>query len=316
MNRRRFLRNTGSLAAIAWGGQVAQAGLPRLPVIDSHIHLFDPTRPGGVPWPEKTDPILYRSALPARFAQVSAPLGIVGGIAIEASPLLADNDWLLQTAAQSPLIVAVIGNLDPAAPNFTSELERLRKNPLFRGIRFGNLWGRDLVRDLDRPGFMEGLRRLAEAGLVFESANPNPALIHALAEISNQLPHLTLVVDHLANATQPVGSEEATYLHDLQTLAASAHVFVKLSEIAVHTADPAACRARIEPLWQLFGEDKLMYGSDWPNSDTSFPYAVIFRVLREYLQSKSITAREKVYWRNSRRAYTWQSRSPTQLHLA
>src|ERR1035438_9510447 len=58
-----------------------------VPIIDAHIHLFDPMRPGGVPWPEKTDTALYKPTLPARYVAETADLGIVGAIAIEASPL-------------------------------------------------------------------------------------------------------------------------------------------------------------------------------------------------------------------------------------
>jgi predicted TIM-barrel fold metal-dependent hydrolase len=54
-----------------------------IPVIDAHIHLFDPTRPGGVPWPPKTDAVLYHPALPARYAPLAQPHGVVGAIAVE-----------------------------------------------------------------------------------------------------------------------------------------------------------------------------------------------------------------------------------------
>ena len=48
-------------------------------VIDSHIHLYDPTRPGGIPWPEKDDPVLYQPALPARYSSIAEPFGVLGG---------------------------------------------------------------------------------------------------------------------------------------------------------------------------------------------------------------------------------------------
>jgi L-fuconolactonase len=48
-----------------------------MPMIDTHIHLFDPTRPQGVPWPEKSDAVLYKPALPDRYRRVTKGLGIV-----------------------------------------------------------------------------------------------------------------------------------------------------------------------------------------------------------------------------------------------
>jgi L-fuconolactonase len=58
MDRRTFL----SVAAGAGATSVGAA--TSIPIIDTHIHLFDPRRPQGVPWPEKNDAVLYKPALP------------------------------------------------------------------------------------------------------------------------------------------------------------------------------------------------------------------------------------------------------------
>ena len=113
-----------------------------IPIIDAHIHLFDTLRPGGVPWPEKTDTAIYKPALPRRYMAETAALGIVGAIAIEASPLASDNQWLLNVAANQPVIVGIVGDLVPGAPNYLQDLERLHGNELFLGFRYGNLWNR------------------------------------------------------------------------------------------------------------------------------------------------------------------------------
>ena len=123
-----------------------------LPIIDTHIHLFDTLRPGGVPWPEKTDTAIYKPALPDRYIAESAAFGVVGAIAIEASPLPSDNQWLLNVAANHGVIVGVVGDLVPGSATFMNDLERLHGNELFLGIRYGNLWNRDLGEDLEKPG--------------------------------------------------------------------------------------------------------------------------------------------------------------------
>ena len=91
MERRSVLK-LGLGAAMGWATDALAT--PPLRVIDAHIHLFDTGRPGGVPWPEKTDAI-YRPALPDRYASLAKPFGVVGAIAVEASPLRSDNDWVL-----------------------------------------------------------------------------------------------------------------------------------------------------------------------------------------------------------------------------
>jgi L-fuconolactonase len=138
--------------------------VPSIPILDAHIHLFDTWRPGGVPWPEKSDPVIFKPALPDRYASIAGPLGVVGAIAIEASPLASDNDWVLKLAADQPIIVGMIGDLVPGVATYSKELERLNANPLFLGIRCGNLWNRDLAADVRNPDFIAGLKALSHAG--------------------------------------------------------------------------------------------------------------------------------------------------------
>src|SRR5260370_38125689 len=98
-SRRRFLG--ASLFALAG----AEASSPNR-IIDTHIHLYDPTRPQGVPWPPKSDALLYRPTLPADFKAASQSLGVTGAVVIESNALLEDNQWVLDLAADNPLIVA------------------------------------------------------------------------------------------------------------------------------------------------------------------------------------------------------------------
>jgi L-fuconolactonase len=288
----------------------------RMPqTIDSHVHFYDPTRPGGVPWPLRSIAALYMPELPPHLQAISHPYGIAGCIAIECSPLLDDNDWLLKVAGDHPFVLGIIGNLDPADPSYASHLERLHKNPLFLGIRYGNLWNRDLLSDLNKPYFLDGLRALADAGLVFESANPDARLIHALLQIIEAVPHLRVVIDHLPNAKVPTEPEALNAYHrDLDALARHSLVYVKLSEIPVMkegklNRDKASYRAKLDPLWNLFGPDRVIFGSDWPNSDQVAPYDQTFAIVDEYISAKPAEQRERYFRENSRTAYRWTPRT-------
>ena len=292
-----------------------------MPVIDAHIHLFDTLRPGGVPWPEKTDTALYKPALPPRYEGESAALGIVGAIAIEASPLATDNQWLLNVAANHPVIVGVVGDLVPGTPSYPQDLDRLHSNALFLGIRYGNLWNRDLAADLENQGFIDGLKALAAAGLVLETANPDPRLIDPIVEVAERIPDLRNVIDHLPHApipTEPDARDQ--YWANLHLLAGSPRVFVKLSEIPVRTngklvTDPHFYQASLDAIWDIFGEDHILFGSDWPNSDHVASYAQTFSIVRGYMARKTPAAREKYFWKNSIAAYKWQRRRSDQPAL-
>jgi L-fuconolactonase len=325
MRRRKFLQLAGQCATAFTLRRVANAAAAAesqtLPIIDSHIHLFDPMRPGGVPWPEKNDIALYKPASPERYEALSAPFGIVGCVAVEASPLASDNDWLLDVARDHPVVLGVIGNLVPGASTYLIELDRLHHNPLFLGIRYGNLWNRDLAVDLVKPGFIDGLRTLSQAGLVLESANPDPLLIRALLRAADEVKELRIIVDHLPNATvPPEAAALKEYHNDVHALSQHPNVFVKLSEIPVVRDGsliraPAFYRDRLDMLWDLFGEDKVIFGSDWPNSDHVAPLSDTLGIVRQYMARKSQSAMEKYFWKNSARIYRWHPRRPGQPHL-
>ena len=324
--RRRHVLKLAALSAGASSLRGAAAVLPivssrPVPVIDAHIHLFDTLRPGGVPWPEKTDTAIFKPALPERYVAETAALGIVGAIAIEASPLASDNQWLLNVAANHGLIVGVVGDLLPGSPSYLQDLERLHGNSLFLGIRYGNLWNRDLATDLENSGFVGGLKALAAAGLVFESANPDPRLIDAIVEVAERVPDLRIVIDHLPHAPVPTDKDaQDRYWANLRLLAGSPRVFVKLSEIPVRVSgklvtDPHFYQPSLYAIWDVFGENHILFGSDWPNSDHVASYAQTLGIVRGYIARKSPAAREKYFCKNSVAAYKWVRRGPNQPSL-
>nr|WP_295927452.1 amidohydrolase family protein [uncultured Dyadobacter sp.] len=318
MDRRTFLAlSTG--ASLGAGLQTARTEVPPpVPIIDTHIHLFDTNRPQGVPWPDKKDQILYKPALPARYRSIAAPLGITGAIVVEASPWPDDNQWVLDTAANDRIIVGVIGNLEPGKADFGKQLDRFQKNPLFRGIRYGNLWEHDISRQLTNPGFVSDLRSLARAGLVLDTANPNPALLAAVVKLTDMVPDLRVVIDHLPQMAIPE-DEAARKIGEasLREIGQRPQVYVKISEVLrrVDGQIPTSLdfyRARLDEIYGLFGADRVLYGSDWPNSDHWLPFEKGLQLVREYFLGKGPDAAEKYFWKNSVAAYRWQKRDSTQ----
>src|SRR5215472_17972364 len=189
--RRAFVAST---AAVALAGAVKpmDAQASPIPIIDCHIHLFDQTRPQSAPYSGgpggNNEP-----ALPERYRKIAEPLGIVGAIEVEASPWLEDNQWVLDVAAKDTIVVATVGDLEPGKADFRRNLERFHRNPLFLGIRYGNLWGRNLGAELAKPEFISDLKALAAAGLELDTANQNPALIADTVRLTDRIPDLRVV---------------------------------------------------------------------------------------------------------------------------
>jgi L-fuconolactonase len=317
VHRRTFLAVAAAtpLAATPLAADPVAAGIP---IIDTHIHLFDPNRPQGIPWPAKDNRVLYQPALPLRYRQLAAPLGVNGAIEVEASPWLEDNQWVLDVAAKDTIIVGTVGDLEPGQPEFAKQLERFHRNPLFRGVRYGNLWGRNFAVEAAKPAFARDLKLLAGAGLVLDTANPDPALVETVVRLTDRVPELRLVVDHLPQCNPPDDAAgRAAYNANLRELGQRPQVFVKLSQIFRRidgkvVEDPAFYRARLDELYGIFGEDRVLYGSDWPNSDQWAPYPKVLGLVREYFSGKSRAAQEKYFWKNSVAAYRWVKRESGQ----
>ena len=280
-----------------------------IPIIDTHIHLFDTTRPEGVPWPDKSNKALYRPALPERYRSLAVPLGVKGAIVIEASPWFADNQWVLDLVAADAMFVGVIGNLEPDKPEFGKQLESFHRNKLFLGIRYGNLWGRNLSAALDHPEFVSGVKLLAQANLTLDTANPTPELMRDVLRLTDLVPNLRIVLDHLP--------QMQTRSPHVKELAARPHVFVKLSSVyrRINGEVPrelSVYRATLDELLGYFGENRTLYGSDWPNSDNWRPITDVLAIVQEYFAAKPRSVAEKYFWKNSVAAYRWVKRDPSQ----
>jgi predicted TIM-barrel fold metal-dependent hydrolase len=246
---------------------------------------------------------------------------VVGAIAVECSPVEADNDWLLHVAAADTMVVGIIGDLDPAHNDFARKLERLQRHPLFRGIRYGNLWGRDLEESLRSSTFVGNLKLLSESGLLMETANPDPRLITNVVKLSDRVPGLRIIIDHLPQATPPTEpTARRNYEEELSELSKRPQVLVKGSEIFRRVAgdvvrDLAFYTSWLDQIWAWFGEDRMLFGSDWPNSDHMASYADTLDIISRYVTPKGPQAAEKFFCKNSIAVYRWNARNAAQAKL-
>ena len=183
------------------------------------------------------------------------------------------------------------------------------------------MWDRDLFADEKKPGFVSDLRKLASAGLELDSANPDPKLIKAILEVSQQVPELKIVIDHLPAAKVPTESSASKeYWANLRSLSQNARVFAKLSEVPARISnsvpkDVSFYKDKLDRIWDVFGEDHVLFGSDWPNSNHLATYVETLDLVRSYVSTKGSVASEKYFWRNSIAAYRWRPRNPDQPTL-
>jgi predicted TIM-barrel fold metal-dependent hydrolase len=295
-----------------------------IPIIDSHIHLFDGTRPLGAEYMGSPE---YRAksktSLPSMYAPLARPAGIVGAIVVESSAWIDDNLWYLEVCRVDPFMVGVCGNLDPGRPDFVQNVDHFAKDPLFRAIR-GRTWrfySAQGPKVALKPDHAENLKHMAQADLVLDTANPTIALMQANVMLADAIPDLRIVMDHLPSF-DPAPRTQAAYDTAAKNMAAHPNIFVKLSEVyhpregdGAIVRDYELLRGRLEYLYELFGEDRVIFGSDYPNSYGVATMAEEVGLMKRFFASKTREKAEKFFWRNSARIYKWQPRTSEQPHV-
>jgi len=277
------------------------------PVIDTHIHFFDPRRPEGIQWPPKSDTVLYRPVLPESFAEVAKPVGVTGAIVIEASSRLEDNQWVLDLVKDSPMIVGFVANLSPGNEAFRAHLTRFHKNPLVRGIR---LFDQSFSANSTNPAFLDDLKRLADADLMLDAiGETNSQWLGPLLTVVEQVPNLRVAINHMPE--MPPGWKP----EQMRALAAHPNVYCKVSGIILQNPDgrvPTEAgfyKASLDRLWDIFGQDRVMYGSNWPKTDHRGSYATVFKLAKQYVEPKGPVISEKFFSSNSKACYKWIARA-------
>lgn len=296
--RRRDLLALGVVTAASVGNCAGYSGA----IIDTHVHFYDPGRPQGVPWPPKDDALLYRRTLPTEFRQATAGQGIRGVIIVEASGWLEDNQWVLDVAEDDPLVVGVVGRLEPGKKEFRHHLLRFTKSPLFRGIR---LSGNPIAAGLSSPDWTDDVRRLADAGLQLDAIG-GESMFADLLRLSDRIPSLPIIIDHLPFYTPGVNAA-------MRELTKRPQIYAKVSGVLRNVegrvpSDVGAYKTSLDEVWDVFGKDRVIYASNWPVSNKMASYPVVLRVMKEYFTAKGHDEAERYFWRNSLAAYKWIKR--------
>ncbi len=254
-----------------------------LDIIDCHTHFYDPTRPEGVPWPEKGTS-LYRTVLPKDLRALPQFRPVTGTIIVEASSRLEDNQWLLDLAKDDPFIVGIVGRLEPGTKDFGLQVKRFAANPLFRGIRVSS----DLVAGMLEKGTLGDFKILADADLALD-VNGGPETPAILAKLAKKMPTLRIVLNHIGNVRITSEAPPLAWAEGIQKAALHKNIYCKISALVEGAAregkrppkDLAFYRPYIDVVWNAFGSERVIYGSNWPVSELATDYLTLQRMIME-----------------------------------
>ncbi len=324
LSRRKFLACAAVAATVAAfdGAHAQSASVDNIPIIDAHIHLFDGTRPLGAGYMgSPAYRAISKTSLPSLYSPLARPTGIVGAIVVESSPWIDDNLWYLEVCRADPIMVGVSGNLNPGQPDFGQYVTRFHKDPLYRAIRSSRFYSVDNGKVALNPDQVANLKLLAQADLALDTANPSMNLMQANVLLADAIPGLRIIMDHLPSF-DPTADNQQAYEAVVKEMAGRPNIFVKLTEVyhprltdGVIVKDYEPLRARLEYLFDAFGEDRVIFGTDYPNSYGVATIPEEVGLMKRFFSTKSREAAEKYFWKNSARVYKWIKRADDQPSL-
>ncbi len=277
---------------------------PTKPIaVDAHQHFWDLKR-FQYPWMTDDMTVLRRNYLPGDLRPQLDRMGIDRTVFVQAQHNLDENDWALSLAAEHPWIAGVVGWLDLQSPRLEEQIERYAGNPKFVGVRH-------LVHDeadekwILRDDVVRGLKLLARHDLTFDLLLRPPHLKH-VPELARRVPGLKMVVDHLAKPLIRTGEIEP-WRTDLAAVAKIPGMHCKISgmvnEADWHNWQAADFAPYVDAALELFGPERLMFGSDWPVCRLAGEYSEVLAAAQVNLSGLSAEERAAIFGRNAIRFY-------------
>ena len=281
-------------------------------MIDSHVHFWR-YQATEFPWIDADMAVLQQDFLPADWLAASSGK-VTGVVAVQARTSWAENQFLLALAQAEPRVKAVVGWFDFEA-DVCAQLELAQTTPLLKGFRH-------LIQDEAQPsvylnthaGLNQALPRLQAASYVYEVLVHQADLAAAVAFCQRHDGHY-LVIDHMA---KPVFGDAAAFAHwqqHMQALAALPHVVVKVSGLETEAGVGATAedlRLHVEAVWQLFGAERLLWGSDWPVSRLTHSHAEVRGHMQTLTHNWTANERAALFEGTAQRIYQLKHTDNTQ----
>jgi len=277
--------------------------------IDAHQHFWP--QPTGSLYPWMTDDLaaLRRPFGPDDLQPLIESREIDWTVLVQTRSSLDETRDFLAIADRTEFVAGVVGWVDLRAPDVDRVLDDLKASPPGQWL----VGLRHQVHDeadrawLLRSDVQHGLRAVQQASLAYDLLL-KPRELPAALQVARSFTDLRLVIDHIAKPEIANGRLEP-WAADMAPFAELPHVFCKLSGMVTEASwqqwRPADLRPYVERVVGWFGEDRLLFGSDWPVCTLAATYEQVHDALAEVLASIGMSAegQAKVFGENARRFY-------------
>lgn len=272
--------------------------------IDAHQHFWQYSA-AEYGWIGPGMERLQRDFLPSDLAPYLSQAGLTHSVAVQARQSLTETRWLLDLARQCEQIYAVVGWVDLRSPDVEQQLQTFLPEPKFVGVRH-------VVQDepddrfLLGSEFVRGLRTLQPHGLTYDLLL-YPRQLPAAIELVQMLPEQPFVLDHLAKPCIRQRELEP-WAAQIRELARADNVVCKVSGL-ITEADwnawtPDDIRPYLDVVFDTFGPQRLMYGSDWPVCLLAGEYPQVAGLVSEYVTHQAASADVDIFGATAARFYS------------
>lgn len=273
-------------------------------IIDAHQHFWSLSR-GDYPWPNDTVAPIFRDFGPGDLAPLLEKAGVDQTVLVQATDTVAETEFLLNLAQKTPFVAGVVGWVDLADSNAVATIERLRANPLLKGLRpmLQNISDTTWILD---PALTPALTHMAETGLRFD-ALVQPRHLPAILQLTERHPDLQIVIDHVAKPAMGNGEVPDTdWMAGFAALAQCHTVWCKLSGMVTEVGagwTHADIAPFAEHVLDNFGPQKTIFGSDWPVVNLASDYQSWIETVRRLIKDFSAADQNRIMGLNAQQFY-------------
>jgi L-fuconolactonase len=282
--------------------------VPDCPIVDAHVHLWDPER-FRMPWLDAL-PSIDRPFGPADFREHTQGLYVEAMVYVEVATApaygLLEAQWAVAQAAEDPRLQGIVAfaplEFGDRARVYLDALAAL--GPRVKGVRRLIQGETDPAFCLE-PAFVRGVSLLPELGFSFDICITHDQLPAAI-ELVRRCPAVSFVLDHIAKPDIAAGLLDP-WREQLRALAQAPNVVCKISGLVTEASHASWTPDDLAPYvahaLDVFGEDRVLFGGDWPVALLASSYRRWVETLDTLTASLSVDAKQKLWAGNATRTY-------------
>ena len=272
-------------------------------IIDSHQHFWNYIAE-DFPWIDDSMGILKNNFLPEQYLETAQQHGVVGSVVVQARQSREETDWLISLSEKHRFILGVVGWLDLCAPEIAPQLEKYSKCEKLIGLRH-QIHDEPDDDYMMRKEFKRGISLLKDYDLAYD------LLIFAkhlpiANDLVKEFPHQKFVIDHIAKPNMRGGNIK-DWLDGIENISKNNNVYCKISGMVTETEwnnwEKDDFLVFMNAVYDAFGEDRIMFGSDWPVCTLSADYEEVLDICFNWLNNYSLKTKEKFLYQNAKHIY-------------